>query len=193
MHGPTCIFWANLTPFSLKEERWLSDLSGTHWLYHTRLVLMSAMKAALFVHDGGNALVHCSDGWDRTAQVCALAQLLLDPYYRSIDGLRVLVQKDFCAFGHKIKQRLGTVRTALTPARVIMIGLCARRRCSTRTSARPACSSSSRPSTTAASSSRTPSSTTTSSCRRWRWPARAAGTPTSSRTPRRSARRWAGR
>jgi myotubularin-related protein 3/4 len=30
-------------------------------------------------------LVHCSDGWDRTPQIVALAELLLDPYYRTID------------------------------------------------------------------------------------------------------------
>ena len=30
-------------------------------------------------------LVHCSDGWDRTPQVVALAELMLDPYYRTIE------------------------------------------------------------------------------------------------------------
>lgn len=34
-------------------------------------------------------LVHCSDGWDRTAQVCALGSLLMDPYYRTIKGFMV--------------------------------------------------------------------------------------------------------
>ena len=29
--------------------------------------------------------MHCSDGWDRTAQVVPLAELLLDPYYRTIE------------------------------------------------------------------------------------------------------------
>jgi hypothetical protein len=28
MHGPTCIFWANLTPFSLKPERCLAARDG---------------------------------------------------------------------------------------------------------------------------------------------------------------------
>lgn len=34
-------------------------------------------------------LVHCSDGWDRTAQVCSLGALLMDPYYRTIKGFMV--------------------------------------------------------------------------------------------------------
>lgn len=39
------------------------------------------MKGAAFVVDelerGVAVLVHCSDGWDRTAQLTALAQVLL--------------------------------------------------------------------------------------------------------------------
>ena len=31
-------------------------------------------------------VVHCSDGWDRTSQTCSLAQLILDGYYRTIQG-----------------------------------------------------------------------------------------------------------
>lgn len=40
---------------------------------------------------GKNVVVHCSDGWDRTSQLAALAQLLLDPYFRTISGFMVLV------------------------------------------------------------------------------------------------------
>jgi hypothetical protein len=36
-------------------------------------------------HEERPVLVHCSDGWDRTPQIVALAELLLDPYYRTID------------------------------------------------------------------------------------------------------------
>lgn len=36
-----------------------------------------------------SVLVHCSDGWDRTAQVCSLASLLLDPFYRTFKGFMV--------------------------------------------------------------------------------------------------------
>ena len=36
-----------------------------------------------------SVLVHCTDGWDRTAQLTALAMLMLDPFYRTIQGFEV--------------------------------------------------------------------------------------------------------
>ncbi|MEQ2201682.1 Myotubularin- protein 6, partial [Xenoophorus captivus] len=50
--------------------------------------LLEGWRAAVTV-EGASVLVHCSDGWDRTAQVCALGSLLMDPYYRTIKGLMV--------------------------------------------------------------------------------------------------------
>ena len=38
-----------------------------------------------------SVLVHCSDGWDRTSQLTALAMLMLDPYFRTITGFEVSV------------------------------------------------------------------------------------------------------
>ena len=48
------------------------------------------MKAAVIAvnaidKDGMPVVVHCSDGWDRTPQIVALAELMLDPYYRTIE------------------------------------------------------------------------------------------------------------
>lgn len=54
-----------------------------------------------------NVLVHCSDGWDRTAQMCSLAQQCMDPYYRTLDGLIVLINKDWISFGHQFRLRFG--------------------------------------------------------------------------------------
>ena len=42
-----------------------------------------------------SVLVHCSDGWDRTPQLTSLAQVLLDPFYRTRDGFKVYVLSSF--------------------------------------------------------------------------------------------------
>jgi len=63
------------------------------------------------VDKGVSVVVHCSDGWDRTAQVCSLAQLMLNPYYRTIKGFQALIEKDWLAFGHKFSERCGHIQT----------------------------------------------------------------------------------
>ncbi len=52
-------------------------------------------------------MVHCSDGWDRTTQLSSLAQLLIDPFYRTIEGFIKLIEKDWLSFGHPIANRNG--------------------------------------------------------------------------------------
>ncbi|XP_006894838.1 PREDICTED: myotubularin-related protein 3 isoform X3 [Elephantulus edwardii] len=87
---------------------WLSALEGTKWLHHLSVLLKSAL---LVVHavdrDQRPVLAHCSDGWDRTPQIVALAKLLLDPYYRTIEGFQVLVEMEWLDFGHKFADRCG--------------------------------------------------------------------------------------
>lgn len=58
--------------------------------------------------DNYAVLVHCSDGWDRTAQVCALSELMLDAEYRTFQGFQLLIQKEWLWFGHKFADRNGT-------------------------------------------------------------------------------------
>ncbi|XP_076020828.1 phosphatidylinositol-3,5-bisphosphate 3-phosphatase MTMR3 isoform X2 [Genypterus blacodes] len=87
---------------------WLSALESTKWLQHLSLLLKASL---LVVHavdrDHRPVLVHCSDGWDRTPQIVALSKLLLDPYYRTIEGFQVLVETEWLDFGHKFADRCG--------------------------------------------------------------------------------------
>ncbi|KAK0266456.1 hypothetical protein B0A54_04948 [Friedmanniomyces endolithicus] len=83
-------------------------LRRSGWLGHIAGVLDGAELIARAVGlTGSHALIHCSDGWDRTAQVAALAQIMLDPHYRTLNGFVTLVQKDFLSFGHKFRDRNG--------------------------------------------------------------------------------------
>lgn len=55
------------------------------------------LKAAVQIRDhlvrGETVLVHCSDGWDRTSQLTALASLIVDPEYRTVEGFATLIEK----------------------------------------------------------------------------------------------------
>lgn len=50
-----------------------------------------------------SVIVHCSDGWDRTAQLTSLAMLMLDGYYRTIRGFQMLIEKEWLSFGHRFQ------------------------------------------------------------------------------------------
>jgi len=84
---------------ALRKSGWLGHIAG--------LLEGSALVARVVGLAGSHVLIHCSDGWDRTSQVSALAQLMLDPYYRTLDGFITLIQKDFLSFGHKFRDRNG--------------------------------------------------------------------------------------
>ena len=89
------------------DSAWLSAVESTGWLSHVRQLLAAAHHVVEMVSTRhAPVLVHCSHGWDRTAQVCALAQLLLDPYFRTLDGFATLIEKEFVSFGHPFQQRL---------------------------------------------------------------------------------------
>uniref|UniRef100_A0A7N6ARA0 Myotubularin phosphatase domain-containing protein n=1 Tax=Anabas testudineus TaxID=64144 RepID=A0A7N6ARA0_ANATE len=93
---------------SLSMSDYLVGLESSGWLRHIKAIVDAAIFLAKAVTvEGASVLVHCSDGWDRTAQVCSLGSLLMDPYYRTIKGFMVLIEKDWISFGHKFADRCG--------------------------------------------------------------------------------------
>ncbi|XP_076300036.1 phosphatidylinositol-3,5-bisphosphate 3-phosphatase MTMR4 isoform X2 [Lasioglossum baleicum] len=90
------------------QSNWLSLLEGTQWLQHMSGLLRAAVTVASAIErDARPVLVHCSDGWDRTPQIVALAQILLDPYYRTMEGFQILCEREWLDFGHKFADRCG--------------------------------------------------------------------------------------
>jgi len=83
-------------------------LTKSKWLQYIARVLKGAELVARQIGvNHSHVLIHCSDGWDRTSQISALSQLCLDPYYRTIEGFVVLVEKDWLSFGHMFRRRSG--------------------------------------------------------------------------------------
>jgi len=85
----------------------LNDLFNTHWLEYTSLLLEATSRIIQIMEKGFSVLSHCSDGWDRTTQLTALSTLCMDPYYRTILGFEVLIEKEWCSFGHQFQRRYG--------------------------------------------------------------------------------------
>ena len=51
----------------LEMDGWLAS----DWLKHIYAVLDVSNKVKQAVQEGRTVIVHCSDGWDRTSQVCS--------------------------------------------------------------------------------------------------------------------------
>ncbi|XP_063690997.1 myotubularin-related protein 2-like [Bolinopsis microptera] len=95
-----------VTSPNIEESKWLSNLEGTKWLQHIQAILQEAVKVASIIENKkSSVVVHCSDGWDRTSQITSLAMLLLDPYYRTLQGFEVLIEKEWLSFGHQFQAR----------------------------------------------------------------------------------------
>ena len=95
---------SDLTSFPPNQQL----LAKSKWVEHTANILDGVALIARRVgimHS--HALIHCSDGWDRTSQLSALSQILLDPYYRTMEGFIVLVEKDWLSYGHMFRHRSG--------------------------------------------------------------------------------------
>ncbi|KAL5110043.1 Myotubularin-related protein 3 [Taenia crassiceps] len=90
------------------DSSWLTTLERSLWLSYISQLLKSAVDIAVALDiQGFPVMVHCTDGWDRTPQLTSLAELLLDPYYRTIRGFRVLIEREWVQFGHKFGDRCG--------------------------------------------------------------------------------------
>ncbi|XP_068123070.1 myotubularin-related protein 6 isoform X2 [Hyperolius riggenbachi] len=97
---------------NLSVKDFLNGLESCGWLRHIKAVLDASVCLAKAIHEENTSvLVHCSDGWDRTSQVCSLGSLLIDPFYRTIKGFMVLIEKDWLSFGHKFADRCGQLDT----------------------------------------------------------------------------------
>ncbi|PKY04252.1 protein phosphatase [Aspergillus campestris IBT 28561] len=95
---------SDVTPLGPSRDQ----LARSGWLKHISGILDGAGLIARQVGlQHSHVLIHCSDGWDRTGQLSALSQVCLDPYYRTMEGFMVLVEKDWLSFGHMFRHRSG--------------------------------------------------------------------------------------
>ncbi|XP_041576791.2 myotubularin-related protein 9-like isoform X3 [Taeniopygia guttata] len=97
-------------------ERWLGRLDGSRWLGHVKAALSTACLAAQCLdREGCSVLVHGAEGADATLLVTALAQLILQPACRTLEGFQALLEREWIQAGHPFQLRCA--RSAASQAR----------------------------------------------------------------------------
>lgn len=81
------------------------------WLNHIRTSLVAAHAVSKLIHvDAIPVVVRELSGRDLSLVVTSLAQLLMDPHYRTIRGFQCLVQKMWVIFGHPFAKRVAHIK-----------------------------------------------------------------------------------
>ncbi|XP_029900537.1 myotubularin-related protein 9 isoform X1 [Myripristis murdjan] len=87
-------------------DRWLSKLENSKWLSHVQTALSTAgLLAECVERDGHSVLVHGSEGTDSTLLVSTLAQLIMDPSCRTLEGFLALLEREWVQAGHQFQLR----------------------------------------------------------------------------------------
>ncbi|CAD8126527.1 unnamed protein product [Paramecium sonneborni] len=84
----------------------ISQLEISQWYDQIVSLIQGSVRIAMtLTKEKLNVLVHCLDGSDKTPQLISLVQIMIDGYYRTIDGFMILIQKEWINNGHQFCQR----------------------------------------------------------------------------------------
>ncbi|KAL4228305.1 protein-tyrosine phosphatase [Mactra antiquata] len=94
--------------FYTQDVNWYSSLDDTKWLQHVSKCLeVSAEVTQYIVHSKRTVVIQEQSGCELSCLVCSVAQILLDPYYRTMRGFQALIQKEWVRMGHPFQKYLG--------------------------------------------------------------------------------------
>eukprot|EP00002_Diphylleia_rotans_P013935 TRINITY_DN2714_c0_g1_i12.p1 TRINITY_DN2714_c0_g1~~TRINITY_DN2714_c0_g1_i12.p1 ORF type:complete len:1010 (-),score=157.29 TRINITY_DN2714_c0_g1_i12:251-3280(-) len=97
------------------EFDWMVKWEDTKWPHHQKALLACAIRISALVQQGNGVLLSCYRGYDSSSMASSLAQILLDPFYRTFQGFQVLVEKEWVSMGYPFGVLLGNSLSDLNP------------------------------------------------------------------------------
>eukprot|EP00108_Taenia_solium_P002239 TsM_000999000 transcript=TsM_000999000 gene=TsM_000999000 len=84
---------------AVAESGWLEQIQS--------LLQLAGIMVEIMSIQGASVAVCLEDGTDIVTQMVSLAQVMMDPTYRTVSGFWALVEKEWLLFGHPFNQRVG--------------------------------------------------------------------------------------
>lgn len=97
-----------------QDEKFFTQLEKSCWLLYVSLCLKTANDCADHLLRDNPVVLQENEGRDMSCVISSLIQVLLDPFYRTINGFQVLIQKEWIALGHPFADRMGHVYNKTT-------------------------------------------------------------------------------
>ncbi len=101
----------------------MSKIQKSNWFKLIHKFLKTAKKieqSFIYLTESGytakNILIYCQSGSGPSAVLSSLAQVLIDPYYRTFEGFQSLILKEWVYFGHNFMKSLNLNNKALNLA-----------------------------------------------------------------------------
>nr|CAD7393185.1 unnamed protein product [Timema cristinae] len=95
------------------EQSFFKLIESSDWLQQLQNIMqLGGAVVDLLDVQGSSVMICLEDGSDITAQVSSVAQLCLDPHYRTLEGFRILVEKEWMGFGHRFSHRSNLAATS---------------------------------------------------------------------------------
>jgi len=100
----------NIPKFWEQDTKFLSLLNNSRWPHHVMFCLRIANRVveAICYHQVSVVLQE-NESRDLSAVISSLAQLMMDPYFRTINGFQSLIQKEWVTLGHPFTKRFGRI------------------------------------------------------------------------------------